>query len=45
MAEAAAPFASYGEADWRRAAVAALKGAGFATLVSRAADGIELQPL
>jgi methylmalonyl-CoA mutase len=45
VAEAAARFASYGEADWRRAAEAALKGAGFATLVSRAADGIELQPL
>ncbi len=45
MAEAAARFASYGEADWRRAAEAALKGAGFATLISRGADGIELQPL
>ena len=42
MGEAAAQFASFGEADWRRAAEAALKGAGFATLVSRAADGIEL---
>ena len=45
MAEAAAQFASYGEADWRRAAEAALKGAGFATLISRAADGIDVQPL
>ena len=45
MGEAAAQFASFGEADWRRAAEAALKGAGFATLVSRAADGIELLPL
>ncbi len=45
MAEAAARLASYGEADWRRAAEATLKGAGFATLISRGADGIELQPL
>jgi len=45
VGEAAAQFASFGEADWRRAAEAALKGAGFATLVSRAADGIELLPL
>lgn len=41
----AAQFASFGEADWRRAAERALKGAGLATLTSRAADGIELQPL
>jgi methylmalonyl-CoA mutase len=45
VGEAAAQFASIGEAHWRRAAEAALKGAGFATLISRAADGIELQPL
>ena len=45
MEEAAARFASYVEADWRRAAEAALKGAGFATLISRAADGIDVQPL
>lgn len=45
MVEAAARFASYGEADWRRAAEAALKGGGFATLISRATDGVELQPI
>jgi methylmalonyl-CoA mutase len=45
VGEAAAQFASFGEADWRRAAETALKGAGFARLISRAVDGIELQPL
>jgi methylmalonyl-CoA mutase len=45
VGEAAAQFASFGEADWRRAADVALKGAGFATLISRAAAEIELQPL
>ena len=45
MGVTASQFASFDEADWRRVAEAALKGAGFATLVSRAADGIELQPL
>ncbi len=45
MVKAAARFASYDEADWRRAAEAALKGGGFATLTTRAADGIDLQPI
>ena len=45
MTESAARLASYGEADWRRAAEAALKGAGFSTLISHAADGVELQPI
>jgi methylmalonyl-CoA mutase len=45
VGEAAAKIASFGEADWRRTAETALNGAGFATLTSRAADGIELQPL
>ena len=45
MAEAAARFASYDEADWRQAAEAALKGAGFAALISKTADGVALQPI
>ena len=45
MTEPAAQFARFGEADWRRAAEAALKGADLASLISRAAGGIELQPI
>ncbi len=45
MTQASERFAAFGEADWRAAATAALKGAGLETLVSHAADGIALQPL
>ena len=45
MTEASAGFAAFGEADWRALAEAGLGGAGFESLVSRAADGVELQPL
>jgi len=38
-------FAAHNEADWRRAAEAALKGAAFDRLISRTADGISLEPL
>lgn len=45
MTEFAGAFAPSSEADWRKAAEAALKGAGLGRLASRTADGIELQPL
>ncbi|THD45696.1 MAG: methylmalonyl-CoA mutase [Bradyrhizobium sp.] len=41
----ASAFASFSEADWRASASAALGGAKLETLMSRAADGVELQPI
>ncbi len=38
-------FEAFGEADWRKAAEAALKGGAFDRLVSRTSDAIALQPL
>ncbi|MBV8473152.1 MAG: methylmalonyl-CoA mutase [Hyphomicrobiales bacterium] len=38
-------FPVYGEADWRSAVEAALKGASFDRLISQTSDGIRLQPL
>jgi methylmalonyl-CoA mutase len=38
-------FPAYTEADWRRAAEAALKGASLETLVSQTADGIRIEPV
>ena len=45
MTQGSQRFAAFSEADWRAAAAATLNGAGLETLVSHAADGIELQPL
>jgi methylmalonyl-CoA mutase len=38
-------FPSWGEADWREAAEATLKGKSLDALASRTADGIEIQPV
>jgi len=38
-------FPTYGEADWREAAAAALKSASLDALVSMTADGIRIEPL
>src|SRR5574337_231820 len=44
--DAPAPvFPPYGEADWRKAAEAALKGRSVESLASATADGIRLEPL
>jgi methylmalonyl-CoA mutase len=40
-----AVFPAWSEADWRKAAEAALKGAGLEKLASRTADGIRIEPL
>ncbi|HKN27495.1 MAG TPA: methylmalonyl-CoA mutase, partial [Roseiarcus sp.] len=45
MGASASAFPAYGEADWRRAAEAALKGANFERLVSKTADGILIKPV
>ncbi len=45
MGASASVFPAYGEADWRRAAEAALKGANFERLVSKTADGILIKPV
>ena len=45
MGAAASAFPAYGEADWRKAAEAALKGASFERLVSKTADGILIEPV
>ena len=47
MALGAAPglFPAYTEADWRRAAEAALNGASLETLVSKTADSIRIEPV
>jgi methylmalonyl-CoA mutase len=41
----AAVFPAWSEADWRKAAEAALKGKGLDSLASRTADGIRIEPL
>jgi methylmalonyl-CoA mutase len=41
----AAIFPTLSEADWRRAAEAALKGKSLESLASRTADGIRIEPL
>jgi methylmalonyl-CoA mutase len=38
-------FPAYTEADWRRAAEAALNGASLETLVSKTADGVRIEPV
>ena len=38
-------FPAYTQADWRRAAEAALNGASLETLVSKTADGIRIEPV
>ncbi len=38
-------FPAYSEADWRRAAEAALKGASLDALVSQTADGVRIEPV
>ena len=38
-------FPAYTEADWRKAAEAALKGANLETLVSKTADGARIEPV
>ena len=38
-------FPAYTEADWRKAAEAALKGASLETLVSKTADGVRIEPV
>jgi methylmalonyl-CoA mutase len=45
VTEGSPAFPPYSEADWRKAAEAALKGGAFERLVSRTADAIALQPL
>ncbi len=45
MGAAAGLFPKYGQADWRKAAEAALKDASLATLASRTADGIGVEPV
>jgi methylmalonyl-CoA mutase len=45
MRAAASLFPAYGEADWRRAAEAALNGANFERLVSKTADGVLIDPV
>jgi methylmalonyl-CoA mutase len=45
MAAAASAFPAYGEADWRRAAEAALKGASFERLVSKTVDAVRIEPV
>jgi methylmalonyl-CoA mutase len=41
----AGAFPAWTEADWRKAAEAALKGAGIDTLASSTADGVRIEPL
>jgi methylmalonyl-CoA mutase len=38
-------FPAYSQADWRKAAEAALKGASLETLVSETADGVRIEPV
>ncbi len=45
MGAAASLFPAAAEADWRRAAEAALHGASLETLASRTADGIRIEPV
>jgi methylmalonyl-CoA mutase len=45
LGAAASLFPAYTEADWRRAAEAALNGANLDTLVSKTADGVRIEPV
>ena len=45
MGADAGVFPAWGEADWRKAAEAALKGASLDTLVSSTADGVRIEPI
>ena len=45
MGAAAGLFPAYTEADWRKAAEAALRGASLETLVSKTADGVRIEPV
>jgi methylmalonyl-CoA mutase len=45
LGAAAGLFPAYSEADWRKAAEAALKGASFERLMSTTADGILIHPV
>ena len=45
MGAEAGVFPRWDEADWRKAAAAALKGKSLDTLASRTADGIEIEPV
>ncbi len=45
MGAVAGLFPAYVEADCRRAAEAALKGAGLETLVSETPDGVRIEPV
>jgi methylmalonyl-CoA mutase len=45
LGAAASLFPAYAEADWRRAAEAALHGANLETLISRTSDGIRIDPV
>ena len=45
MGAVAKLFPAYSEADWRRAADAALKGASLEALVSKTADGVRIEPV
>lgn len=45
MGAAASLFPAYTEADWRRAAEAALNGASLETLASKTADGVRIEPV
>jgi methylmalonyl-CoA mutase len=45
LGAAASLFPACNEADWRRAAEAALHGASLETLVSKTADGIRIEPV
>ena len=45
MSAAASFFPAYSEADWRKAAEAALKGAALELLVSESADGLRIEPI
>ncbi len=45
MGAAASLFPAFTEADWRKAAQAALEGASLETLVSKTADGVRIEPV
>ena len=45
MSAAASLFPAYSEADWRKAAEAALKGAALESLVSETVDGVRIEPV
>ena len=45
MGELASAFPAFGEADWRKAAEAALKGGSLNSLTSRTSDGLALAPI